>query len=65
MKTNPQFTRACIIVSLVFGFAACNYDSELQPPKRVLENNRSQLNSVTGHISDPVTMQKQLNERPE
>ena len=39
MKSKLNFTQAFLIVALVFGFASCAYDEELQPPKRVVDAN--------------------------
>jgi hypothetical protein len=34
MKTKNYINTAFLMVALVFGFAACSYDNELQPPKK-------------------------------
>ena len=37
MKPTINFSRAFLFVALVFGFASCSYDDELQPPRRLVE----------------------------
>jgi hypothetical protein len=55
MKPRMNFSSVCIVIAMVFGFASCSYDGDLQPPKRLLDAQAADNTGISGKSETTVT----------